>query len=360
MKLIRGWNAFWFGPISARPLGAFRIVFGLVALLNLALLSLELDYWFTDTGLLQGTEAREAAGFLRQSLLHYVQDPLSVRLFFGAMAVVIVLFTLGWHTRVMSVFLYLGMLSIHHRNISSTNGADVLLVVFSFYLMFSPCGAAYSLDARRRARKLGVLAEPLIIPWAQRLLQIQLALVYLNTGLLKAAGTTWQNGTALHFVLCNAEVRRFNLEFLTQYPLLINLFTHSAVLIEVALAFLLWIRAARPWAIAAGLALHGGILFTVNIPIFGELMTACYLTFLGPEELDTLLRALSPRTWFARLRSASERTAVSVSAARRIHGPATGVPAPHLSEIDAPHRSSSRDPFNALSSELEQSRSQDS
>jgi MFS family permease len=32
MNPIRAWNAFWFGPISARPLGAFRIVFGLIAL----------------------------------------------------------------------------------------------------------------------------------------------------------------------------------------------------------------------------------------------------------------------------------------------------------------------------------------
>ena len=68
------------------------------------------------------------------------------------MAVVIVLFILGWQTRLMSVLLYLGQLSIHHRNISSTNGADVFLVILSFYLMLSPCGAAYSLDALRRAR----------------------------------------------------------------------------------------------------------------------------------------------------------------------------------------------------------------
>src|SRR5262249_12881721 len=56
-------------------------------------------------------------------------------------------------------------------------------------------------------------------------------------------------------------------------------------------------RATRPLVILAGISLHVGILFAVNIPIFGELMTAAYLTFLAPDELDRLLRAVDPRRW---------------------------------------------------------------
>jgi hypothetical protein len=62
MNPLRAWNTFWFRPISARPLGAFRIVFGLIILANLGLISVDLDYWLTDQGLLQGTEARLLAG----------------------------------------------------------------------------------------------------------------------------------------------------------------------------------------------------------------------------------------------------------------------------------------------------------
>ena len=303
MNPLRAWNTFWFGPISARPLGAFRIAFGVVALANLAMLTADFDHWFTDAGLLHGTEAREAAGPLRLSPLQWVQDPTSVRVAFGATAIVAVLFTLGWRTRLMGVGLYLGMLSIHHRNVSTACGADVLLMILAFYLMLSPCGAAYSLDARRASRKRGTLAEPLIVPWAQRLIQLQICLVYFNTAVLKAHGTTWLDGTALHFVLNNSEVGRFSLDPLTQYPLAINALTLGALVVEFALAFLLWFRATRPWAILAGLGLHGGILLTVNIPIFGELMTASYLTFLAPDELDALLRRLDPRNWLGRSRA---------------------------------------------------------
>jgi len=85
---IRVWNRFWFGPISARPLGAFRIVFGLIVLLNLALLAPEAEEWLSDAGRLGGPEARELAGPFRPSPLQYVQDPATVRLWLAATAVV--------------------------------------------------------------------------------------------------------------------------------------------------------------------------------------------------------------------------------------------------------------------------------
>ncbi len=125
-------------------------------------------------------------------------------------------------------------------------------------------------------------------------------MIYLTTALLKTNGANWLNGTAIHFVIHNTEVGRFRFEFLTHYPILINLMTYGGLLIEFSLAFLLWFRAARPWVIAAGLTLHAGILLLVNIPIFGELTTAVYLTYLGPEELDTFLRLINPRTYLAR------------------------------------------------------------
>lgn len=329
MNPLRSWNQFWFGPISARPLGVFRIVFGVVALVNLALMSVDIDYWFTDTGILQGTEPREVGGPLRFSPLQVVDDRATIYAFFAATAVLGVLFTVGWRTRLIGVMFYLAMLSIHHRNILTNSGADALLMIMTFYMMLSPCGAAYSLDARREARRRGTIAEPLIVPWAQRLIQLHLCLIYFDTAVLKCNGSTWLGGTALHFVLNNAEVGRFRLEFLTQYPLLINVMTLGALVVEFALAFLLWFRATRVWMIAAGLALHGGILLTVNIPIFGELMTACYLTFLAPDELAALLRALDPRTWLGRGRQYSNPAVIPgrVDLLSGLAGPHPGIAA---------------------------------
>jgi hypothetical protein len=301
MNPVSAWNRFWFAPVSARPLGAFRIVFGVIALANLAILAFDMDYWLTDAGLLHGDEARLIAGPLRPSLLDWVQDPTSVHTFFAVTALLGVLMTLGWHTRVVSVLFFLCTLTIHQRNVLTNSGADCLMLIVTFYMMLAPCGAAYSLDARRAARRRGTDAEPLIVPWAQRLIQLHICLVYFDTAVIKCNGASWLNGTALHFVLYNDEVGRFHLGPLREFPLVVNLLTHGALLTEFALAFLLWFRPTRFWTIVAGLILHTGILLTVNIPIFGELITACYLMFLTPPELDTLLGTLDPRRWLGRL-----------------------------------------------------------
>ncbi len=299
---IRAWDRFWFAPISARPLGAFRVAYGVLAICNLGLLmAADTDYWLTDAGLLRGAESRALAGPLCPSPLHWVQDPTTVRLVLVGTLAAAVGLTLGWRTRAASVLYYLGLLAIHHRNVATASGADVLLMSLAFCLMLSPCGAAYSLDARRAARSRGgTPADPLIIPWAQRLIQIQIAGLYLVTALLKVNGATWLDGTALHYVLCNREVGRFDLSALAGYPVLVNLLTYGGLAVELSLAVFLWSRPARRWVIPAGLGLHLGIFFLVNIPIFGELASAGYLVFLGSAEWEAIRARFHPVGWARR------------------------------------------------------------
>ena len=84
MNPIQAWNVFWFRPVSARPLAAFRVVMGFLTLAHLGLLMCDVDHWLTDHGLLQGTESRDFAGvwskisvingvFLRERLRYHCQ-----------------------------------------------------------------------------------------------------------------------------------------------------------------------------------------------------------------------------------------------------------------------------------------------
>lgn len=301
MNPIRAWNQFLFAPVSARPLGLFRIVFGVLMIVYLLVMTVEFDHWYTDQGMLQGDESRVAAGPYRISPLHYVHDPITPRVLWVVTFAAAVGVTLGWRTRLMSVIFWLGLLSFYHRNPSSNGGPDAVPVLFSFYLMLCPSGAAYSLDARREERRRGTPAEPLITPWALRLLQMQLCLIYFQSCVIKCEGPTWLNGTAAHYVLFNYEFNWFNLQWVAGYPLLVNFMTHSALMMEFALAFWLWFRPTRRWAIVCGLLLHAGIRPILNIPGFGEAMCATYLAFLDPDEAMALVRALDPRARLARL-----------------------------------------------------------
>ena len=293
MNPIRAWNRFWFAPISARPLGVFRILYGLIVLSHLALISVDLDYWYTDRGLLRGDEAAATAGPLRPSILSYYQDPVSVRVALVATAAIAVAFTVGWRTRIMGVLLYLGQMTFYNRNLLTNCGPDQVMMITSFYMMLAPCGAALSIDARREARRRGTAAEPLIYPWAQRLMQLQLCLIYFVTAFLKCNGRAWLGGTAVHYVLFNREVGQFDMHWLAAYPVIVNIMTYGALGVEFGLVFLLWSRGSRRWIALLGVALHVGIWPMVNVPLFGEQMTALYLLFLDPDELSALGRFLS-------------------------------------------------------------------
>ena len=65
---IRAWNAFFFTPTSARPMGAIRIGFGLLAMANLAVSAVDLTYWYTDAGLLRGELEATAALVFAETL----------------------------------------------------------------------------------------------------------------------------------------------------------------------------------------------------------------------------------------------------------------------------------------------------
>ncbi len=303
MNPVPAWNRFLFGPISARPLGAFRILFGLIMLGYLGLMTVEFELWYTGAGLLTGAEARDAAGPLRFSPLQYTDNATIAYAVFAATAAAAFGVMVGWRTRVMSVLLYLSLLTLYHRNVSANGGPDAIPLLLSFYMMFCPSGAAYSLDALRVARKRGTVAEPLIVPWGVRLLQMQVCLIYFQSCVIKCQGAVWLNGTTVHYILFNREFGQCNMEWLAQYPLLINVMTYGALLIEFALAFWLWFRPTRRWAIVGGVLLHMGIRPMINVPAFGEFMTATYITFLAPDELQSLIRALDPRAALARLAS---------------------------------------------------------
>ena len=287
-KLVRAWNSFWFAPVSARPLGAFRIALGTLALVSILLWLRDPIPWLTDAGIMRGQEPRQIAGVLRPSVLQWVQDPLSVRVFLWSLAAVAFAFTIGWRTRVMSILLYLGTLCIHHRVVFATTGADCLLMNLLFCAMLSPCGASFSLDSLRRRRKTGEDVDALIAPWGQRLIQIQISVLYFATASFKDRGLSWLDGTAIHYPLNNEEVRRYTFG-LDHAPIeLLNIFTHTVLYLEFALAFLLWVRAARPAMMIFGCFLHLGMILTINAPLFSELVLAGYFAFMTPADLSRI------------------------------------------------------------------------
>lgn len=205
------WNEFFFRKQSPIPIALFRIVYGTLAVVTLCLLRPDWFNWYGTHAWLSLPTALKLEPGHRLNLFAVIpQSDAWVDAIFWIALVSAVLLTLGLFTRTSSILVFVCLNSIQQRNLYITHGGDTFLRIAGFFLIFAPAGAALSLDRLIRIRS-GKEAVPIQAqsPWAQRMIQVQLSLMYLSAFLVKIKGTAWLQGTALFYVYHLDELRHF-------------------------------------------------------------------------------------------------------------------------------------------------------
>jgi len=287
-ELLQAWNDFWFTPQSASVMGLFRILYGLHVIEYCVLIAPDLLTWFGARGVLSQQTAWNIMGLPCINLIGYwnLSDP-QIQVFFGVFFIAAVCLTLGLFTRTSALLVYLGLVSFHHRNTFIINGGDVLLKLCAFYLIISAAGAAFSIDRLIRKCREGNQQQPVLASiWPQRLLQIQIALIYMHAFFSKLDGATWLNGTAVYYTMKQVEFTRFSIPFVSDSLPLSRMLSWGTLLVEFAMWALVWFKQLRYPILLATLGFHLGLELTMNLPIFETLMMACLVVFIFPEDLD--------------------------------------------------------------------------
>ncbi len=286
-----------FGFGSPVTLGLIRILTASLALVNFLLIALDFDAWFTERGFYPAWFAeRWAEGIPRLNLLSGVTDPGLTATLYVLLLVACLLTTLGLWTRVASVAMFVLMVSFHHRTPDVLHSGDTLLRAMAFIVMVAPSGAALSLDRVIGLWRGTAPAEPAPVSlWPQRLAQFQVAIVYFTTVWHKWYGPAWRDGTATWYVPQLHEFDRFPVPaFVDQTPF-VQITTYGTLLVELALATLVFARPLRKWVLLAGVLLHAGIEYRFNIPLFGWIMVSTYVAFYSGEEVAAWWRRLAAR-----------------------------------------------------------------
>ncbi|MFN8465612.1 MAG: HTTM domain-containing protein [Caldilineaceae bacterium] len=298
---------YWFGQVESRPLSLFRIFFGLLVV-KTALYSIPLaQLFYSDEGIVpraQFWDEPTQYGLGHFSLLNYVSAPWMAVLFFALWAAIGVALLLGYRTRLMTVLNYAIKLSILNRNQFPLTGADHVITVLSFWIMFLPLDQHYSVAAwlahrgARAGRRAAAAMGSTAFAFPLRLVQIQIALIYVFTSYYKWQGEYWRSGDALYYTFQQVGYLLPPGTWLgANGPLwLLHLLTWSTLLIEAAFAILIFSPALQPWARACGLllaaAMHLGIAITMSIPDFSLVMWISYLLFFDPSWVLWLERRL--------------------------------------------------------------------
>jgi vitamin K-dependent gamma-carboxylase-like protein len=288
--LFKAWNEFFFKPQSPTPVCLFRIFYGLVVIADLIMLRPEWLMWYGPHAFVSLATTHLFNHGPNMNLIEIIpQTDLALMIFYWAFLASAVMLTTGYMTRFNAVTVYLCLGSIEMRNGFILNSGDTLMLVCGFFLMFAPSGAAFSVDrwlAIRRG-KVSATSVPLCSPWAQRMLQIQTAVVYFSTFYWKSMGILWINGTAVYYALHLQDFRHFPVPAINSLFIIKSL-TWGTLLIEFALGVLIWFKELRYPVLIAGLCLHLGIEYAMNIPLFEWMAVATYVNFIEPQDLTRM------------------------------------------------------------------------
>lgn len=283
---LERWNQFWFASIPPHIYAVLRIGLGAVGFLTLIRLG-DMTFWdldsgfIADNGLVAFKAAMRAAGV--GAVAGWVMYSICLAAFF--------LMTIGLKSSFAVPFALITQLVQLSWNGLPLSGAHPTMQSILFCLMWADTGAVLSVDAwLERRRGDPPTARASIAPL--RLIRYQIALIYFVTGLWKLLSPLWRDGSAVHYVLNSNVFHRFpnvlppNLEWVAVVATYLTLFWELGFAVMV-----LW-RPTRYLALVLGIAMHLGMLFTIEIGPFHFVMLAAYPAFLEPEFVARLLDPL--------------------------------------------------------------------
>jgi hypothetical protein len=171
-----------------------------------------------------------------------------------------------------------------------TFGADLVMNCVGLWMLFLDSGRVWSVDAWLRRRR-GVSPPAMVELWPARAIQIQIALIYLVTGLVKIHTQPWQDGSAVYYSLHVGNVLKGQAPswVLGQRAILVAM-NYGTLAIELTAPFMFFYRPLRNWAFVGCAAMHTGIDVLMSIRFFSMAMYMGFLAFLDRADWDRLAR----------------------------------------------------------------------
>ena len=329
---FRAWDAFWLTPRDPTMLGLLRIATGLMLVYCHLVLARDLTAFLGESAWINNETARAlhdgtfGMSDWGRSYLWWIERPLGLWLHHAFTLLVTLAFAVGFLTRLTAPAAWFLQLMYIHRLTGALFGLDQIVTYMVMYLMLAPCGSCFSVDAWLRRRFAARQKLSPVLRWllpdrtpsvaanvATRLLQLHLCVIYLYGGLAKARGQMWWDGTAVWFAVGNFEYQSIDMTWMSRYPHLFSILTHTTLFWEVFYCAAVWPKWSRPIVLAVAVAVHGGIAMFLGMITFGLMMISANMIFVDPVWLRNVLgmRSTEPLEPFNRAtsdRTTSDRT----------------------------------------------------
>jgi hypothetical protein len=293
-RVLDRWTAFWFADGNPFSLALFRVAFA-------ACLAIEIE-----TSRHMSVFALEGGFHLPYLRWVPLLDPASYEWAHRVQYPLLLCLGLGIATRVAAggLLVLQGWIFLADR-MNFRNHAYFFLLVLVL-LLVSPCDRTLSLRSWLAGRRgLEAILHPPAAPLtAQRLIQLQVSIVYFYAALMKlnpqflrgevvaSQVRTWLDGGD---VAAAAEGAARAAGAAPEPALLWAALSIAAILVESFLVFGLWLPRTRGVAMASGVLFHLGLGVVIAVWTFSLGYLATYVLFLDPDTLPRILERRSSR-----------------------------------------------------------------
>jgi hypothetical protein len=205
--------------------------------------------------------------------------------------------TLGVFTGTAVVVCFFGGVFQSRWNSLPLTSGHTIMVAVLFCLIWADCSGWPSVDAWRRRRSLS-LGMPLLQPiWPLRLMRIQMAVMYMTSGLFKLLGPGWRSGSTVYY----ATTQNIYGRVLHVYPVpeglgwMLTALSYATVAWEITFPLMMLHRVTRTAAVLVGVGLHLGVGATMEVGPFSLMILMCYSAFISPDQARRVVGWLSQR-----------------------------------------------------------------
>src|SRR5258708_10568659 len=132
--LLKKWDHFWFEPQSPLPLAIFRILFGMMVMQFCILMAPDLFVWFGSHGIVSSTTVHDWTVLVTLNVLNFFpNNDTWLLICFGIFFFAAFFLTIGYHTRISAILVFLGITTLYHRDPFLFNSGDTYMRLQAFW-----------------------------------------------------------------------------------------------------------------------------------------------------------------------------------------------------------------------------------
>ena len=286
------WHRLWFARFDPLCMSVYRVSLGLLLIVYFIANFPNWERFYSADGILSLDTVdpqRQNADWV--TLFYWTEGYIPDMVFWVLGFIASIFFTIGFQTRICTIFLYVLIASMVHRNRMIVNGEDLTFRMVLLYSCFAPLNHVFSVDSwlrRRKAERKGLSADrPQPMIWAVRLIQINVALIYvisLPNKLYDDPDAWLWEGSAIYLAMTSNMWSRWPWPEMFYGGFLSKLFTYGTVVVEGLFPILVWFKRPKLFAVAAIASLHLGIAVMLQNVTFFTLAMVCAFWVYVPSD----------------------------------------------------------------------------